>query len=61
LLIKTGWLRLVLSWEKDEMVGKTVVTPKSNIKNKLGDLYQIFYDEYEELTFEKLLGVAYTV
>jgi hypothetical protein len=40
------------------MAGKTVVTPKPNIKwNKLGELYQSFYDEYKELALEQLLDL----
>jgi hypothetical protein len=58
LAYQIGWLKLVLSWEKDEMAGKKVVTPKPNIKwNKLGELYQSFYEEYKELTLEKLLKI----
>lgn len=42
-----GWVNLILQWEKDEQAGKTVEMPAPGYKwNKLGGLYQSFYEEY---------------
>ncbi len=44
-----GWMSLLLSWEKDEKNGQTVVTPAPGYKwNQLGGLYQSFYETYQE-------------
>ncbi|MDQ8934381.1 ClbS/DfsB family four-helix bundle protein [Acinetobacter rudis] len=42
-----GWVSLLLEWEKDEKIGKEVITPKKGFKwNNLGLLYQEFYQTY---------------
>lgn len=44
-----GWMGLLLSWEKCEKNGQTVVTPAPGYKwNQLGGLYQSFYETYQE-------------
>jgi hypothetical protein len=56
LAYQIGWLKLLMNWGKDEMAGKDVVTPTPEIKwNKLGDLYQSFYEKYKEPSLLKLL------
>lgn len=51
-----GWINLVMSWEKEELAGKVVITPTPEYKwNQLGGLYQSFYDEYKNLTLKELL------
>ncbi|MDR2081767.1 MAG: ClbS/DfsB family four-helix bundle protein [Campylobacteraceae bacterium] len=51
-----GWLELVMSWEKDETAGKEIIMPAAKIKwNRLGELYQSFYEKYNELSLSKLL------
>jgi hypothetical protein len=56
LAYQIGWLELVMSWEKNEMAGKEVIMPAPGIKwNKLGDLYQSFYEKYKELSLSRLL------
>ena len=56
LAYQIGWLNLVMSWETDEMAGKEVVMPAPGIKwNKMGDLYQRFYEKYADLSLPKLL------
>ncbi|WP_026478706.1 ClbS/DfsB family four-helix bundle protein [Alkaliphilus transvaalensis] len=50
-----GWMNLVMSWDKDELEGKEVITPAYNYKwNKLGGLYEKFYKEYEEYSLFEL-------
>lgn len=50
-----GWMNLLLSWEREEQEGKTVITPTSEYKwNNLGGLYNNFYKEYEEYTLKEL-------
>ncbi len=50
-----GWLNLVMSWDRDELAGKEVITPAPNIKwNKLGELYQGFYRTYDKYPLSKL-------
>lgn len=51
LAYQIGWLTLLLSWEKDEKQGKTVVTPTPDYKwNNLGGLYEKFYQDYGQQT-----------
>ncbi len=39
-----GWLNLILSWERQERQGITVITPHPDYKwNNLGGLYESFY------------------
>ncbi len=50
-----GWMNLILSWEDDNKNGKEVITPTKDYKwNKLGGLYQHFYDQYADYSLEKL-------
>jgi hypothetical protein len=50
-----GWLTLVMSWENDELAGKTVVTPTPDYKwNQLGLLYQDFYRRYSNCSLKEL-------
>ena len=50
-----GWLNLVMSWEKDELAGKKVITPSPDYKwNQLGPLYQQFYREYSGYSLQDL-------
>lgn len=50
-----GWLQLVMSWEQDELAGRTVVTPSPDYKwNQLGPLYQHFYAEYSGYSLKEL-------
>jgi hypothetical protein len=56
LAYQIGWLELVMSWEKNEMANKEVAMPAPGIKwNKLGDLYQSFYEKYKELSLSNPL------
>ena len=51
LAYQLGWTQLLLQWERDEQAGKAVHTPAEGYKwNKLGDLYQHFYQSYGGLT-----------
>lgn len=51
-----GWLNNILNWEKDELLGKKVITPAPDIKwNEVGKLYQRFYDEYKDDDLNTLL------
>ena len=48
-----GWLKLLLSWDRDELAGEVVHTPAVGYKwNNLGGLYQTFYDEYDSYTLK---------
>lgn len=50
-----GWLNLIMSWEKDELEGKQVVTPTPDYKwNQLGPLYQSFYEQYQDDSLAEL-------
>lgn len=50
-----GWLNLLMTWDKDELSGKEVITPDPNYKwNELGRLYQKFYTEYENYSLSEL-------
>lgn len=55
LAYQLGWLKLVMSWEKDELAGKAVTTPSPQYKwNQLGLLYAQFYAEYGECSLAEL-------
>ncbi|GIP19975.1 ClbS/DfsB family four-helix bundle protein [Paenibacillus sp. J22TS3] len=50
-----GWLDLVMSWDRDEKAGRTVVMPAPGYKwNQLGGLYQSFYDQYADCSLADL-------
>ncbi len=50
-----GWLNLVMSWDRDEKEGKSVVMPAPGYKwNQLGALYQSFYDAYAHCSLDEL-------
>ena len=50
-----GWLNLIMSWDRDELAGKEVITPAPDYKwNKLGGLYESFYNQYEKFTLNEL-------
>ncbi|MDF2511603.1 MAG: hypothetical protein K0S04_1469 [Herbinix sp.] len=50
-----GWMELILSWDRDELAGKEVVTPAPGFKwNQLGGLYQSFYDRYQDKSITEL-------
>lgn len=51
-----GWLRLVKSWDEDELSGKEVFMPTKEYKwNNLGGLYRDFYKQYEDYSLEELI------
>ncbi|WP_195258077.1 ClbS/DfsB family four-helix bundle protein [Bacillus paralicheniformis] len=55
LAYQLGWLNLLMSWDRDERLGKTVVTPSPHYKwNQLGALYQSFYDMYSHFSLTEL-------
>jgi hypothetical protein len=55
LAYQLGWLALVMSWEQDELRGKSVITPSPGYKwNQLGLLYQHFYAEYNSYSLLQL-------
>jgi len=40
-----GWMNLIMSWDKDELSGKEVITPTPEYKwNKLGGLYESLWN-----------------
>lgn len=50
-----GWMGLVRSWDKNELLGNDVVMPEPGYKwNQLGGLYQSFYAKYEDYSLEEL-------
>lgn len=50
-----GWINLIRGWDRNELEGKEVVTPAPGFKwNQLGDLYQSFYDQYQDQSFSQL-------
>jgi hypothetical protein len=50
-----GWMNLVMGWDRDEKVGKTVIMPAPNYKwNQLGGLYQSFYHTYAPYSLNEL-------
>lgn len=47
LAYQLGWMHLLRGWDRDEQQGKPVVTPAPGYKwNRLGTLYQSFYNRY---------------
>ncbi|MWP47173.1 ClbS/DfsB family four-helix bundle protein [Gilliamella sp. Pas-s27] len=51
-----GWLNLVKSWDDDELAGQTPELPAPGYKwNRLGDLYQHFYETYQDLSLQALI------
>lgn len=51
-----GWLNLVLQWELQEKSGRKVITPTEKYKwNKLGELYQDFYNQYNNYSLKELI------
>ncbi len=53
-----GWINLIQFWESQEKLGKTVITPSPKYKwNKLGELYNEFYKEYEDYSLEELINL----
>jgi hypothetical protein len=61
LAYQIGRLRLLMSWEQDELAGKEVITPAPGMKrNQMGTLYQSFYDTYAHLPFSELLSLFKT-
>ncbi|WP_326833604.1 ClbS/DfsB family four-helix bundle protein [Cutibacterium porci] len=51
-----GWMGLLLSWEREEHAGAEVVTPAPGFRwNQLGDLYDAFYQRWEESSAEELI------
>ncbi|MCL2110392.1 ClbS/DfsB family four-helix bundle protein [Microgenomates group bacterium] len=56
LAYQIGWLEHIMQWEKDELSGKTVITPAPDIKwNEISKLYQMFYDQYSSDNLPALL------
>lgn len=50
-----GWLNLLMTWDRDELIGKEVVTPAPGYKwNELGRLYESFYKQYENRALSEL-------
>lgn len=57
LAYQLGWMNLFMSWDKDEIAGKEVVTPAPGYKwNNMGGLYQSFYDTYESEQLQDLIS-----
>ncbi len=53
-----GWLDLIQGWDQDELEGKEVTTPAPGYKwNRLGNLYQGFYDKYKKYSLSELCGM----
>lgn len=51
-----GWINLIQFWENQEKIGNTVITPSPEYKwNKLGDLYNDFYRQFEALNLKDLI------
>lgn len=51
-----GWLELVKSWDDDELAGKIPELPAPGCNwNRLGSLYQQFYDTYQDLSLSELI------
>ena len=52
-----GWANLLMSWEQQELAGKTPAMPNKGFKwNQLSDLAQSFYDESNEISLSQLSG-----
>jgi hypothetical protein len=50
-----GWMALLRQWDVDELAGKEVFMPSPGFKwNKLGALYERFYDEYSSYSLAEL-------
>jgi hypothetical protein len=50
-----GWLSLIRSWDAGELAGKKVIMPAPGLKwNKLGALYEWFYEEYNSYSLTEL-------
>ncbi|MDR0908396.1 MAG: ClbS/DfsB family four-helix bundle protein [Spirochaetaceae bacterium] len=50
-----GWMSLIRGWDKDELAGKTVVTPAPGLKwNQMGVLYDGFYKQYVAKSLKEL-------
>lgn len=50
-----GWLQLVMGWDKAEKAGLEVHMPREGYKwNRLGDMYQAFYEECKPYTLDEL-------
>ena len=50
-----GWMNLVISWDRDELAQKEVITPACGYKwNSLGGLYESFYRKYENYPLREL-------
>jgi hypothetical protein len=53
-----GWLDLVMSWDKNELEGRSFLMPSQDYKwNQLGELYQSFYTKYAEYSLAELLDL----
>jgi hypothetical protein len=51
-----GWMSLLRGWDKDELMGKEVITPEPGYKwNQLGGLYQSFYARYKNESLAELM------
>ena len=51
-----GWMSLVRGWDRDEQMGKEVITPVPGYKwNQLGALYQSFYASYKDESLADLM------
>ena len=51
-----GWLKLVKSWDDQELAGQTPILPAPGYKwNRLGDLYKKFYQNYQDLSLQELI------
>lgn len=52
-----GWANLLMSWEQQELGGKTPAMPNKGFKwNQLSDLAQSFYDGSNEISLSQLSG-----
>lgn len=50
-----GWMNLLLEWDRDELMGKEVITPAPGYKwNHLGGLHQSFYDTYKDKSLKEM-------
>ncbi len=51
-----GWMGLVRTWDKDELIGKEVIMPAPGYKwNQLGGLYQSFYAKYNDQSLAEMI------
>ena len=58
LAYQIGWMKLILSFEKQEKAGLTVITPSPDYKwNELSSLYESFYKEFEEDSLKDLSAI----